>query len=92
MVKGWDELCTPNESINRLGRIVIPKEILEIIQLKEGNSIGIMHNERHIIIEPYKQRYVCAVAGKVTSEAIRSGDAWISKEGMTEIVKYMGSE
>lgn len=32
--------------INRLGRIVIPKEILEIIQLKEGDSIDILHNER----------------------------------------------
>lgn len=78
--------------INRLGRIVIPKEILEIFQLKEGDSVDIMHNERQIIIEPHKQRYVCAVTGKVTSEAIRIGEAWISKEGMTEIVKYMGSE
>lgn len=53
-----------------------------------------MHNERQIIIEPHKQRYVCAVTGKVTSEAIRIGEAWISKEGMTETVKYMdmGSE
>lgn len=75
--------------INRLSRIVIPKEILEIFQLKEGDSIDIMHNKRQIIIEPHKQRNVYAVTGKITSEAIRIGEAWISKEGMTEIAKYM---
>lgn len=78
--------------INQLGRIVIPKEILEIFQLKEGDSVDIMHNEKQIIIEPHKQRYVCAVTGKVTDEAIRIGEAWISKEGMKEIVNYMSSE
>lgn len=78
--------------INQLGRIVIPKEILEIFQLKEGDSVDIMHNERQIIIEPHKQRYLCSVTGKVTDEAIRIGEAWISKEGMKEIVNYMSRE
>lgn len=78
--------------INNLGRIVIPKEILEIFQLEEGSYVDIMHNEKQIIIEPHKKRYVCAVTGKVTSEAIMIGEAWISKEGMKKIVEYMGGE
>jgi len=78
--------------INSLGRIVTPKEILEVFQLSEGDSVDIMHNETQIIIEPHKKRYVCAVTGKIASEAIQIGEAWISKEGMKKIVEYMSSE
>ena len=78
--------------INNLGRIVIPKEILEMFELHEGDLVDITHNDRQIILEPHRQRYVCAVTGKVTEEAIRIGEAWISKEGLKQIVKYMSDE
>ncbi len=71
---------------------MIPKEILEIFQLHEGDLVDITHNDRQIIVEPHRQRYVCAVTGKVTEEAIRIGEAWISKEGLKQIVKYMSDE
>lgn len=78
--------------ITNNGRMVIPKEILDVFQLKEGDRVDITHDERRIIIEPHRQRYVCAVTGKVTDEAIRIGEAWISKEGLKQIVKYMSSD
>lgn len=78
--------------INNSGRIVIPKEILEMFELHEGDLVDITHNERQIILEPHRQRYVCAVTGKVADEAIRIGEAWISKEGLKQIVKYMSDE
>jgi len=71
---------------------VIPKEILEMFELHEGDLVDITHNDRQIIVEPHRQRYVCAVTGKVTEEAIRIGEAWISKEGLKQIVKYMSDE
>ncbi|MDE0582884.1 AbrB/MazE/SpoVT family DNA-binding domain-containing protein [Planococcus sp. A6] len=78
--------------INNSGRIVIPKEILEMFELQEGDLVDVTHNERQIILEPHRQRYVCAVTGKVADEAIRIGEAWISKEGLKQIVKYMSDE
>lgn len=78
--------------INNAGRIVIPKEILDMFQLHEGDLVDITHNERQIILEPHRQRYVCAVTGKVADEAIRIGDAWISKDGLKQIVKYISEE
>jgi transcriptional pleiotropic regulator of transition state genes len=65
---------------------------LEIFQLKEGDLVDIMHNEKQILIEPHRKRFMCAVTGKVTDEAIQIGEAWISKEGMKKIVEYMSSE
>ncbi|MDE0583253.1 AbrB/MazE/SpoVT family DNA-binding domain-containing protein (plasmid) [Planococcus maritimus] len=78
--------------INNSGRIVIPKEILEMFELHEGDLVDVTHNDRQIILEPHRQRYVCAVTGKVADEAIRIGEAWISKEGLKQIVKYMSDE
>ncbi|MFC4711774.1 AbrB/MazE/SpoVT family DNA-binding domain-containing protein [Planococcus dechangensis] len=78
--------------INNSGRIVIPKEILEMFELHEGDLVDVTHNDRQIIVEPHRQRYVCAVTGKVADEAIRIGEAWISKEGLKQIVKYMSDE
>jgi len=78
--------------INNSGRIVIPKEILEMFELHEGDLVDITHTDRQIILEPHRQRYVCAVTGKVADEAIRIGEAWISKEGLKQIVKYMSDE
>ena len=78
--------------INNSGRIVIPKEMLEMFELQEGDLVDVTHNDRQIIVEPHRQRYVCAVTGKVADEAIRIGEAWISKEGLKQIVKYMSDE
>ena len=71
---------------------MIPKEILEMFELHEGDLVDVTHNDRQIILEPHRQRYVCAVTGKVADEAIRIGEAWISKEGLRQIVKYMSDE
>ncbi len=71
---------------------MIPKEILEMFELREGDLVDVTHNDRQIILEPHRQRYVCAVTGKVADEAIRIGEAWISKEGLKQIVKYMSDE
>ncbi len=71
---------------------MILNKILESFQLKEGDLVDITHNDRQIIVEPHRQRYVCAVTGKVTEGAIRIGEAWISKEGLKQIVKYMSDE
>ena len=81
-----------SKRINNSGRIVIPKEILEMFELQEGDLVDVTHNDRQIILEPHRQRYVCAVTGKVADEAIRIGEAWISKEGLRQIVKYMSDE
>ncbi|WP_341963563.1 hypothetical protein NM897_16910 (plasmid) [Planococcus maritimus] len=71
---------------------MILNKILERFRLKEGDLVDITHNDRQIIVEPHRQRYVCAVTGKVADEAIRIGEAWISKEGLRQIVKYMSDE
>ncbi|MBU0905239.1 MAG: AbrB/MazE/SpoVT family DNA-binding domain-containing protein [Firmicutes bacterium] len=75
--------------IGKLGRIVLPKDILDRFQLDNGDQIDISFNETQIIIEPHRQTYVCAITGKVSSEAVKIGEAWISKEGLKKLIEYM---
>lgn len=78
--------------INNLGRIMIPKELLEMFELKEGNLIDVTYTDRQIILEPHRQRHVCAVTGEVANEAIRIGEARFSREDLKHVVKYMSDE
>ena len=47
-------------------------------------------NDTQIIIEPHRQTYVCAITGKISTEAVKIGEAWISKEGIKKLIQYMG--
>ena len=72
-----------------MGRILLPKDILDRFQLRDGNMIDISNNETQIIIEPYCQTHLCAITGKISKEAVNIGEAWISKEGINKLIQYM---
>ncbi len=51
--------------------------------------IDISYNDTQIIIEPHRQTYVCAITGKISTEAVKIGEAWISKEGIKKLIQYI---
>ena len=51
--------------------------------------IDISYNDTQIIIEPHCQTYVCGVTGKISSEAVNIGEAWINKEGIKKLIQSM---
>lgn len=75
--------------IGALGRFVLPKEILDRFQLEAGDLIDISYNETQIIVEPHRDSYMCAITGKVSTEAVKIGEAWVSKEGIKKLIEYM---
>ncbi len=75
--------------IGKLGRILLPKDILVRFQLKDGDMIDISYNDTQIIIEPHRQTYVCASTEKISTEAVKIDEAWISKEGIKKLIQYM---
>lgn len=75
--------------ISKLGRVVLPKDILDRFHLNDGDQIDISFNDTQIIIEPHRQTYVCAITGKISNEAVKIGEAWISKEGIKKLIEYM---
>ena len=75
--------------IGKLGRIVLPKEILDRFQMEAGDLIDFSYNETQIIVEPHRESYVCAITGEESNEAVKIGKAWISKEGIEKLIEYM---
>jgi len=75
--------------IAKSGRIILPKDILDRFQLDDGDLIDISYNETQIMIEPHNQTYMCAITGKISKEAVKIGEAWISKEGIKKLMENM---
>ncbi len=42
-----------------------------------------------ITIEPHHQSYVCAMTEKISTDAVKIGEAWISKDGIKKLIQYM---
>lgn len=57
--------------------------------MEAGDLIDISYNETQIIVEPHRETYVCAITGKISKEAVKIGEAWISKEGIKKLIEYM---
>jgi AbrB family transcriptional regulator, transcriptional pleiotropic regulator of transition state genes len=68
---------------------LLPKDILDRFQLKDGDMIDISYNDTQIIIEQHRKSYVCAITGKISTEAVKIGEAWISKDGIKKLIQYM---
>ena len=62
---------------------------MDRFQLGAGDLIDISSNETQIILEPHRETYVCAITGKVSKEAVKIGEAWVSKEGLKKLIEYM---
>ena len=75
--------------IAKSGRILVPRDILDRFQLDDGDLIDISYNETQIMIEPHNQTYLCAITGKISKEAVKIGEAWISKEGIKKLMENM---
>lgn len=62
---------------------------MERLELEAGDLIDISHTDTQIIVGPHRETYVCAITGKVSKEAVKIWEAWISKEGIKKLIEYM---
>ena len=56
---------------------------------KSCGVVSEFRNDTQIIIESHRQTYVCAITGKISTEVVKIGEAWISKEGIKKLIQYM---
>lgn len=78
--------------ITENGRITLPKELLDRLNLKKDDIVEIDEKDGMIIIKKYLSEYVCAITGKVTSKGVKIGNSFISYEGLKKIEEYIESE
>lgn len=75
--------------ITENGRITLPKELLEKLDLKKDDIVEIDEKDGMITIKKYRSEYVCAITGKITSEGVKIGDSFISYEGLNQIKTFI---
>ena len=54
--------------VDQLGRIVIPKELRNTLQLSTGSPMEIFVEDDKIILRKYSINEACVVTGEITSE------------------------
>lgn len=81
--------------VDQLGRIVIPKELRNTLQLNTGSPMEIFVEDDKIILRKYAINEACVVTGEITPENKEySNGMFLSPNGakilMEEIEKNMG--
>jgi transcriptional pleiotropic regulator of transition state genes len=79
--------------VDQLGRIVIPKELRNTLQLSTGSPLEIFVDENNIILRKYTINEACIVTGELTPEnKMYSNGMYLSPKGaklvLEEIAKY----
>lgn len=75
--------------LDALGRIVIPKEVRESINITEKDPMEILIKGEHIILRKYQSSLSCHITGRISSENIilAQGKLVLSKEGLKQLIQ-----
>lgn len=75
--------------VDMLGRIVIPKELRNVLDVEEGTPLEIFMDEDKIVLRKYVAQNQCVITGKVSNDntEIMLGNkaVSISKEGADQL-------
>lgn len=73
--------------VDHLGRIVIPKELRNTLQLETGAPMEIFVDEDKIILRKYMINKACAITGEITSEnKLYSNGMYLSPQGAKQLL------
>lgn len=78
--------------VDYAGRINIPNELCEKFAIKKDDVIQITDDGHYIKIKKYRPEFVCAITGKITDDGHKIGDAFISMDGIKEIIDFVENE
>jgi len=78
-------------NVDELGRIVIPKEIRQTMNIKVKDALEIFVDGEHIVLKKYKPKMACMITGKVSDDNFKLADGKIvlSREGMEQLLKEL---
>ncbi|WP_144481716.1 AbrB/MazE/SpoVT family DNA-binding domain-containing protein [Bacillus pumilus] len=74
--------------IDQLGRVVIPKELRNTLNIKETDPLEIFVDGESVIFQKYKRDEACVITGEVSSENMRLSNGLVfSREGAERLFK-----
>lgn len=77
--------------IDKLGRIVLPKELRRTLGIAEKDPIEIFVEEEKIILQKYKTYDACAITGDISEKniSLANGQIVLSPEGAEILIKQI---
>ncbi|MDM5188772.1 AbrB/MazE/SpoVT family DNA-binding domain-containing protein [Bacillus sp. DX4.1] len=77
--------------VDGLGRVVIPKELRDILDLKEKSSLEIFVDKETIVLQKYQAGGACVVTGEISERnmSLANGKITVSPEGAEYLVKQL---
>jgi len=78
--------------VDNLGRLVIPKELRETLEINVGTPIEIFVDEDRIILQKYSPNRACQITGDILPENIEyQGGIILSPKGAELLVEQIKS-
>ncbi|MDT3494629.1 AbrB/MazE/SpoVT family DNA-binding domain-containing protein [Bacillus toyonensis] len=74
--------------VDKLGRIVIPKETRKISQVDTGDALEIFVEEDAIILQKYTSHGTCPITGEISARHVKLADGklTLSPEGVKQLL------
>lgn len=77
--------------IDALGRVVIPKDLREVLSISKKDSIDISLEEGKIILQKHRPDQACMITGKVSenNRVFANGKIVLSPEGISQLFQEL---
>ncbi|QNP18334.1 AbrB/MazE/SpoVT family DNA-binding domain-containing protein (plasmid) [Bacillus pumilus] len=79
--------------VDQLGRVVLPKELRNTLNIKETDPLEIFVEGESVIFQKYKREEACIITGEVSSENMRLSDGLlISIKGAAKLLDAIAAK
>ncbi|MED1299641.1 AbrB family transcriptional regulator [[Bacillus thuringiensis] serovar konkukian] len=80
-----------NRPVDKMGRILVPKELRDILGIKEQSPVEIYVEDEKIILKKYVADGTCTITGEVSNQniSLANGKIILSPEGVSYLVKEL---
>ncbi|WP_078598687.1 AbrB/MazE/SpoVT family DNA-binding domain-containing protein [Evansella clarkii] len=80
--------------VDDLGRIVIPKELRTVLDIKIKDALEIFVEDEKIILKKYKANMECSVTGEISdeNESFLNGNLVLSPKGKELLLKELSEK
>ncbi|MGV7003224.1 AbrB/MazE/SpoVT family DNA-binding domain-containing protein [Priestia megaterium] len=76
--------------VDQLGRVVLPSELRQVLEIKEKTPIEIYVEGNQIIFRKYQANPACVITGEITKEnKVYSGNLILSPEGADQLFNQL---
>ncbi|MCY7576704.1 AbrB/MazE/SpoVT family DNA-binding domain-containing protein [Bacillus pumilus] len=76
--------------VDKLGRVVIPKELREILNIHKSDPMEIFVDNNHIILQKFQKGEACLITGEISDQNIKLfNDIVLSPEGVRLLLKEL---